>query len=314
MDCVKVMLVLIGWLFRKSDNENEIIYKIQKHRDDFVRFVTRRQKTIFFLSVLTDELDRDKKKIRASKIASSVGGFVSAGLTIAGAVTLPTVFGAPLIAAGGVVGALSSATSVGGSVADKVLSVKTKQKCNKVLVDDDAAVKDYQKSSQIVRDLIVLSAKSVSPVGPIAATVVKIFKFTDLAIDATGAAAKGLPIVGAVLSVITLPIDIATLISNAVDIHKSNPHQISIGIRKQIEELQDELKDLQIKHDEEQDELDNILYNIQHPSMTASEVFTYIGLIVMLIVLNVSKIVLLFGLDCLDVYSSYMDSPIPKAW
>ncbi|XP_050408685.1 uncharacterized protein LOC126823754 [Patella vulgata] len=301
-NCVNVILVLISWLFRKPENEKEIISKIQKHRDDFVRFVTRRQKTIFFLSILADELDTDKKKIRASKIASSVGGLFSAGLTVAGALTLPTGFGAPLIAVGGVVGALSSATSVGGSIADKVLSKNTKQRCNKALADDDAAVKEYQKSSQVFRNFIVLSAKSVSPVGSIAATVIEISKFTDFTIDATGAAAKNVPIIGAVLSVITLPIDIATLISNAADIHKCNPHQISIGIRKQIEELQDELEELQTKHDKEQDELDNILYNIQHPPMTATEAIIYISLIAMLIVMNVSTVVLFFGLDSLGYY------------
>ncbi|XP_055957829.1 uncharacterized protein LOC130013171 [Patella vulgata] len=240
----------------------QLLERIRQLEADFARFVNRRQATVATLLELADELNSSKRKVRISKISGAVGGVVSAGLTIAGLATIPLFgVGVVLTAAGAGVGVLSGVTSAGAAIGDIVVSKNTRMKCNKVLEADNQAVLDYQNAMEGFR-LFIHSIRGVAPIGSVVTAGIQLVRLVDVLLDASGATLRGVgaaidavPIVGAVFNLITLPIDIGTLISNARDIHKSTPHQVAARITEVAQQLKDQLRELQLRHDKEMEEL-----------------------------------------------------------
>ncbi|XP_050410709.1 uncharacterized protein LOC130010240 [Patella vulgata] len=269
----------------------QLLERIRQHEVDFAKFVNRRQATVAILLELADELNSSKRKVRISKISGAVGGVVSAGLTIAGLATIPLFgVGVVLTAAGAGVGVLSGVTSAGAAIGDIVVSKNTRMKCNKVLEADNQAVLDYQNAMEGFR-LFIHSIRGVAPIGSVVTAGIQLVRLVDVLLDASGATLRGVgaaidavPIVGAVFNLITLPIDIGTLISNARDIHKSTPHQVAASITEVAQQLQDQLRELQLRHDKEMEELQDAL--LSENRISAREIAFYVCVIVVLAIIN----------------------------
>ncbi|KAK6189700.1 hypothetical protein SNE40_001700 [Patella caerulea] len=270
--------------------------RIRQHEADFVRFVNHRQNTVATLLELADELNSSKRKVRISKIFGAVGGVVSAGLTIAGLATIPVFgIGVALTAAGAGVGVLSGATSAGAAIGDIVVSKKRREQCNQVLEADNQAVLEYQNAMDGFI-LFIHSIRGMAPIGSVVTAGIQLVRLVDVLLDASGATLRGVgaaidavPIVGAVFNLITLPIDIGTLISNARDIHNSTPHQVAASVTEVAQQLQDQLRELQLRHDEEMEELEDALLGRLAPRqnrISAREIAFYVCVIVVLAIIN----------------------------
>ncbi|XP_050408780.1 uncharacterized protein LOC126823803 [Patella vulgata] len=268
----------------------QLIERIRQHEADFVLFVNQRQNTIRLLLEVADELDTSKWRVRISRLAGSSGGILSGVLTVVGLVTLPVGgVGAGFLAAGGVVGGLAAATGAGANIGDAVVSGKRKKQCNQVLEADNQAVLHYQNCLDDIR----LFIRGVLPIGTV---VVQLVRLVDVLLDASGAtvravgaAVDAVPIVGAVFNLITLPLDIGTLISNSIDIHRATPHQISVRIREIAQQLDAQLRDLQLRHDDEREELENVLLERLAPRprrISRREMLFYVCVIVVFSIIN----------------------------
>ncbi|XP_055957835.1 uncharacterized protein LOC126825198 isoform X2 [Patella vulgata] len=268
----------------------QLLKRIRQLEADFAKFVNRRQATVATLLELADELNSSTRKVRISKISGAVGGVVSAGLTIAGLATIPLFgVGVVLTAAGAGVGVLSGVTSAGAAIGDIVVSKNTRMKCNKVLEADKKAVLDYQKAMKSFR-LFIHSRRGTAPIGSVVTAGIQLVRLVDVLLDASGATLRGVgaaidavPIVGAVFNLITLPIDIGTLISNARDIHKSTPHQVAASITEVAQQLQDQLRELRLRHEKEMEELLDAL--LRHDEHAGREIPVYIFVIVVLAIM-----------------------------
>ncbi|XP_050410711.1 uncharacterized protein LOC126825200 [Patella vulgata] len=274
----------------------QLLERMRQHEAGFARFVNRRQATVATLLELADELNSSKRKVRISKIFGSVGGVVSAGLTIAGLATIPIFgVGVGLTAAGAVLGVLSGTTSAGAAIGDIVVSKNRREQCNQVLEADNQAVLDYQNAMEGLI-LFIHSIRGAAPIGSVVTAGIQLVRLVDVLLDASGATIRGVgaaidavPIVGAVFNLITLPIDIGTLISNARDIHNSTPHQVAASITEVAQQLQDQLRELQLRHDEEMEELQDALLGRMVPrenTISAREIAFYVCVIVVLAIIN----------------------------
>ncbi|KAK6183825.1 hypothetical protein SNE40_006420 [Patella caerulea] len=270
----------------------QLIERIRQHEIDFVLFVNHRRNTIRVLLEVADDLDTSKWRVRVSRIAGSSGGMFSGVLAVVGLATLPVGgVGAGFLTTAGIVGALAGATGAGANIGDAVVSGKRRKQCNQVLAADNQAVVHYQNCLEDLR----LFVRGVLPIGNV---VIQLVRLADMLLDASGAtvrtvgaAVDAVPIVGAVFNLITLPLDIGTLISNSIDIHKATPHQMSVRLREIAQQLDAQLRDLQLRHDDEREELENVLLHRPVPrprGISRKEMLFYVCVILALSIINLA--------------------------
>ncbi|XP_053400552.1 uncharacterized protein LOC128557311 [Mercenaria mercenaria] len=224
-----------------------------------------------------DDLDKAYKDIKISKIAGQSGCVVGGVLAVVGFGLSFVTFGASLglCIAGGVIGGAGGVTTGGASIADSVKARDAKKKaevqlkiCNeafcKILEDCKLVSDKLERIGEIEirfpfwckfwRKLMFGSGNAVAGFGwkMVANTIinaVRMGKAVDTATDVTSAVvpvfrtlgntAKGFHIAGGVVSTVFLPFDIYSLVSNSVELHTNEAHDISKRIRQAVKDIQD---------------------------------------------------------------------------
>ncbi|XP_067670075.1 uncharacterized protein [Haliotis asinina] len=235
-----------------------------------------KKEVIHSLRQLANDLDVRQRDMNIAKTAFASGGIAATGLTIAGIAAAPFTFGTSLgLTAGGV--ALGVSSGLGGlatSIADKIVNSSTLKIAQAKIDDYQKTVADLASlleritsdNSHELRDRITEQinnmeegecavtldlilgglktaaetggsvARSTAVVGAVAARATLAVGKTMLEAMETGA--KALKIGGVVLSVLAVPLDLHTMISNSIKIHKKTPSKTAERIRETATHLE----------------------------------------------------------------------------
>ncbi|KAK6184362.1 hypothetical protein SNE40_006847 [Patella caerulea] len=216
--------------------------------DEYEEFCKIREETIRLLYDTAEELDKLARDVRITNIAGSTGGIVSAGMIVGGVVGSFFTFGAalPLAIAGAGLGVASAATSVGASLADAFISKKRQTLINEALEKDN---KSLEKLFNMTLQLKLQSAQLENPerivhgAAVVGRATVVASDTSRVAVCIMRGASKAAAVGGLVVSIVTLPIDVAVLVQNSKAIHEDKPHQLAEHFRAIAEELTANLRD-----------------------------------------------------------------------
>ncbi|ESO97262.1 hypothetical protein LOTGIDRAFT_159285 [Lottia gigantea] len=216
--------------------------------DEYEKFCTIREETIRLLHDTADELDKLAKDVRISNIAGSAGGVVSAGLIVGGVIGSVFTMGASLVltAVGAGLGVASAATSIGATIADSVISKKRQAQINEALVKDNQALKvlfNMCQKFEVEIDEDEKIQRVVTGAASVGKAAIVVGDTSRVAINVMKGAGRAVAVGGLVISVITLPIDIATLVINSKAIHEQKPHEMAEHFRTIAKQLTDNLRD-----------------------------------------------------------------------
>lgn len=230
-----------------------------------------KKRVISTLSALADELDKHSFNTRIANLTFASTGIVATGLTIAGLIAAPFTFGASLgLTVGGVaLGVTSAVGAVGTTVVGRIIqsnafkdaSVAREEytdttnmllQITKVLNDDKELLQKVLKNMDFktgvnTTEVAKLTALGVAGIGGGAmrlAAVVSAIAARGVISATTRTVASVLKtgflaakIGGAVLSALTLPLDIYTVVTNSMDIHRKTPGEGASELRDAVKKL-----------------------------------------------------------------------------
>ena len=199
-----------------------------------------------------EKLERDRNKIfsicqnvRRLRIAGSVTSLVGGGLAVVGLGLIPVTFGGSvaLSVIGAGVGVAGGAVTIASTVTDKVMS-KHKLKQAKAIIDIDRqlteqvneilmeryvsiAIRENPAASREEAVAVVLQSRQLVRFGAVTANAatsgVQVARSalhgSVFALRVTGSAARGIAIVGGVVTFLTVPLDLGELIYNSVKLY-----------------------------------------------------------------------------------------------
>lgn len=214
------------------------------------------------------------KNVRGTRVAGGVTSLVGGVMAITGFVLLPFTLGASLAltGVGAAVGVAGGGLSIGSIITDKVVSNKKlrnfdaileidKQltgqfnklitKLNEIIetVEKEGSYGDKEKvfalilygGSQLARVGTVVTKTGISG-GQLTRIVIQGTAFT---VRAVGSAARGVAIVGGVVSALTIPLDIYEIASNSIRLHKGSESDEMKFFNEKIEMLCKEREEIQ---------------------------------------------------------------------
>ncbi|XP_046565796.1 apolipoprotein L1-like [Haliotis rubra] len=220
---------------------------------------TQHDKTVKSLYDLADELDKAQRKMNIAKTSFASGSIVAAALTLAGIACAPATFGASLGLT--IVGVTMGMTSgVGGlctEVADKIVNDKALEKAQKevkvfhkreqdmlylmdkmearhtsqfkTFFDDTVKRQLKRKLFEPIQIILTKSTTIFTRVGAlITGKVVTEFVETGL---------QGVKVTGVLMNLLTVPLDIHTIVTNSIKIHNKSPSETAEEIRRIADEL-----------------------------------------------------------------------------
>ncbi|XP_048246753.1 uncharacterized protein LOC125377436 [Haliotis rufescens] len=234
------------------------------------------QEVVDALRHLADELDVKQRDMNIAKTAFASGGIAATGLTVAGIAAAPFTFGASLgiTIAGVAVGVSSGLGGLATTIADKIINSKTMTEAQAKIDDYQKTVTHLasliermnsnnnhelrnmiteeidsleESESRVTLELILSGLKTAAETGGSAARTTAVagavaaratMAVGKTMIDVLSTGAKVLKIGGVVLSVLTVPLDLHTLISNSIKIHKKTPSQTAELIRNMATHLE----------------------------------------------------------------------------
>ncbi|XP_071083261.1 apolipoprotein L3-like isoform X2 [Haliotis cracherodii] len=244
-----------------------------------------KKRVISTLSALADELDKHSFNTRIANLTFASTGIVATGLTIAGLIAAPFTFGASLgLTVGGVaLGVTSAVGAVGTTVVGRIIQSNAFKDASaaredytdttnmllqitKVLNDDKELLQKVLKNMDFktgvhTTEVAKLTALGVAGIGGGAmrlAAVVSAIAARGVISATTRTVASVLKtgflaakIGGAVLSALTLPLDIYTIVTNSMDIHRKTPGEGASELRDAVKKLMK--ADLTIDESQEKD-------------------------------------------------------------
>ncbi|XP_067678445.1 uncharacterized protein [Haliotis asinina] len=232
---------------------------------------TQNDKTAKSLYDLADELDKAQRKMNIAKTSFASGGIVAAALTIAGIACAPVTFGASLglTIAGVTVGVSSGIGGLCTEVADKIVNTKALKKAQKearvlhergkdmlFLMDNMEARHTSQfktfladtvkgllkpKLFESIRNRIKgKPSKSSDGTEPVkfGARIGAALGTAKVASEFVETGLKGVKATGVVMNLLTVPLDIHTIVTNSIKIHQKTPSQTAEEIRRIADSLQ----------------------------------------------------------------------------
>ncbi|XP_048247437.1 uncharacterized protein LOC124149960 [Haliotis rufescens] len=235
----------------------------------------KKQEVMDALKHLADELDVKQRDMNIAKTAFASGGIAATGLTVAGIAAAPFTFGASLgmTIAGVALGVSSGLGGLATTIADKIINSKTMTEAQakidyqKTVTDLASLLKSVnsnnshelrnriteeinslgESESRVTLELILSGLKTAAEAGGSAARTTAVAGAvaarTTLAVgktmmDVMETGAKAMKIGGVVLSVLTVPLDLHTMISNSIKIHKKTPSETAEEIRNMATHLE----------------------------------------------------------------------------
>ncbi len=232
---------------------------------------TQNDKTVKSLYDLADELDRAQRKMNIAKTSFASGGIVAAALTIAGIACAPVTFGASLglTVAGVTVGVTSGLGGLCTEVADKIINTKALTKAQKevkvlhergndmLYLMDNMEARHRGQFKTFLADTVkgLLKPKLFESIrnrlkgkpskGSDGAEPIKFGTRVGAALGTAKVATefvetglKGAKAAGVVMNLLTVPLDIHTIVTNSIKIHKKIPSETAEEIRRIADNLQ----------------------------------------------------------------------------
>ncbi|XP_048247441.1 uncharacterized protein LOC125377568 [Haliotis rufescens] len=229
----------------------------------------KKQEVVDALKHLAEELDVKQRDMNIAKTAFASGGIAATGLTVAGIAAAPFTFGASLgkSAAGVALGVSSGLGGLATTIADKVINSKTMTEAQAKIDDYQKTVTDLasllesvnsnnshelrnriteeidilgESESQVTLELILSGLKTAAEAGGSAARTTAVagavaaratLAVGKTMMDVMETGAKAMKVGGVVLSVLTVPLDLHTMMSNSIKIHKNTPSETAVEIR-----------------------------------------------------------------------------------
>ncbi|XP_046565837.1 uncharacterized protein LOC124274514 [Haliotis rubra] len=231
---------------------------------------TQNDKTVKSLYDLADELDKAQRKMNIAKTSFASGGIVAAALAIAGIACAPATFGASLglTIAGVTLGVTSGVGGLCTEVADKIINTKTLRKAQKeakvfhergkdmLYLMDNMEGRHTSKFktffANTVKRLLIPNlfesilnrlkgkpSKSSDGAEPVkfGARVGATLGTAKVATEFVETGLKGVKAAGVVMNLLTVPLDIHTIVTNSIKIHKKTPSQTAEEIRRIADNL-----------------------------------------------------------------------------
>ncbi|XP_046339634.1 uncharacterized protein LOC124120820 isoform X1 [Haliotis rufescens] len=231
---------------------------------------TQSGKTVRSLYDLADELDKAQRKMNIAKTSFASGGIVAAALTIAGIACAPVTFGASLglTIAGVTIGVTSGVGGFCTELADKIVNSKTLKQAQKEAREFNKKGKDmlclmdnmeakhtktfkvfladtvkrllkpniFESIRNRVRGKLSKGIDGTEPI-KVGARVGAVLGTAKVATELVETGLKGLKAAGVVMNLLTVPLDIHTIVTNSITIHKKTPSQTAEEIRKIADDL-----------------------------------------------------------------------------
>ncbi|ESO90073.1 hypothetical protein LOTGIDRAFT_164376 [Lottia gigantea] len=227
-------------------------YKVSESKKCLSKSIHGRRELLTILSEERKALDKLASDVQICKISGGVAGTVGTGLVIGGFAASFFTFGTSLIVSGvgAGVGGFSTLVASGASIADFVISKREENLINKLLEKDEKCLEKIQHLFEDCNFLFhVLSRNKNAEQGNQTIGLVKnligFTRITDVAIvvgrSAYGLvrdAAKCMSILGVVFSIISLPIDFHTVVTNSMAKHKGDKHKISEELKNFEENIE----------------------------------------------------------------------------
>ena len=233
--------------------------QLAQHMQDFdaasQEWMHEQWNLVRLLNEIANDIQKHEDNSRIAKIAGSSTSIVGTGLAIGGAIAALFTFGASLILIGVGVGvAVAGGTTVAGAQITNYLLRSSKVKsANEALQKNKMAIeklrnawKKFSEFADKYKNLAFPCARIATNVGAMTFTAVQIAKILAGEVGETvfrglGTASKALHIFGIVAGVATLPIDIYTLVSTSIEVHKKTVADVVKEIRELAEQLENEL-------------------------------------------------------------------------
>ena len=225
-----------------------------------------------------EKLERDRNKIfsicqnvRRLRIAGSVTSLIGGGLAVVGLGLIPVTFGGSIALSviGAGAGVAGGAVTIASTVTDKVMS-KLKLKQAKAIIDIDRqlteqvneilmeryvniAIRDNPAASREEAVAVVLQSRQLVRFGAVTANAatsgVQVARSalhgSAFAFRVTATAARGVAIVGGVVTVLTVPLDLGELIYNSVKLHNRSETRAIKWFDEQLELLHATLEEIE---------------------------------------------------------------------
>ena len=250
-----------------------------------------------------EKLDKDRQKIfsicqnvRRSRITGSITSLVGGGLAVVGLGLIPVTFGGSIALSviGAGVGIAGGAVIIASTVTDKVMS-KHKLKQAKAIIDIDRQL--MEQVNEILMERYINIAKRRNPAASGEEAVVVVLQSRQLlrtgavtanaitsgvqvtrsalygsafAFRVTGTAARGVAIVGGVVTVLTVPLDLYELIYNSVKLYKRSETKVIKWFDEQLELLHATLEEIDNMLQTHSEASNDIQY--KHPVQKEGEV------------------------------------------
>jgi len=239
-------------------------HEINKMKRKLSKLIELKRHITTTFTTIIQELELHHKNCTVSKIVGSSVGIVGGAVSVVGIVLAPFTLGLSLglLAVGAVAGVAGGATAGGASIVELIINdTKVKEvtalltRCrnlqNKIKDLCELIVMNSQLTDYIFNSDHLCKSSFVSP-NSFRSTTEGLGAGARLTFNVAGATLAGVAIrvstiavaktaarvAGAALTFVTLPLDIASLVINSVDLHRNNPTELVKQLTIRLEEIQ----------------------------------------------------------------------------
>ena len=243
-----------------EDLKRQLAQCIQDLDDACQRWTRERRNLVKLLKEIANDIQKHEDNSRIAKITGSSASIVGTGLAIGGAIAAPFTFGTSLILTGVGVGvAVAGGTTVAGAqIANRLLRSSNVKNVNEALEKDKMATQKLENALVIYRNMqksfrsaginFTIPPAFVRIAAGVTFTAVQMARIFaggagETVFRSLGTASRALHVIGIVAGTVTLPIDIYTLVSTSIEVHKKTVADVVKEIRELAEQLENKLKE-----------------------------------------------------------------------
>ena len=243
---------------RKMANDSPHVQDLNELLYLKVEFKVKRKLTVQLLRSLADEIQKHHKNANIAKLTGTSASLVGSGLMIGGSIAAFFTFGASLMvtAVGVGITAAGGVTAGGSALVESLLSKSNVKIVQKALDDDRKLVEKIKellrkinRASEIEQVYFKAGSATMAIASTMKTTATAAYKIGKSAsvnggetlFKTLGNAAKGFHIAGLTLSIVLIPVDVYSLVTTSMDVHKGSIPDVVKDIRKTADDLEAEL-------------------------------------------------------------------------
>ena len=226
------------------------------------------------------------RKVRISRIAGGAAGVAGGIMSVAGFALIPFTFGGSLVLTGIGTGiaVAGGVTAVGATIADLVISKKELREASDLLTLDRQLCQVMNSLRESIRNIaeriaseephvnieqvivgIMRAGQSAVRVGMVGikagVSVAQLVEMSGIAaiegsmfaLRLTSVAARGIAVVGGLVSALIIPLDIYEIVSNSIKLSKQSPTAASKWLQEQIDLLKVQEEEIKNTQEEKQE-------------------------------------------------------------